>query len=29
MDEGIFIELIEGENIWKYFYIKGASLIAR
>ena len=29
MDEGIFIELIEDENIWKYFYIKGASLIAR
>jgi len=29
MDVGIFIELIEGEKIWKYFYIKGASLIAR
>ena len=29
MDEGIFIELIEDENIWKYFYIKGVSLIAR
>ena len=29
MDEGIFIELIENENVWKYFYIKGASLISR
>jgi hypothetical protein len=29
MDEGIFIELIADENKWKYFYIKGASLIAR
>jgi hypothetical protein len=29
MDEGIFIELIGDENKWKYFYIKGASLIAR
>ncbi|MHA1293954.1 MAG: hypothetical protein ACTSQJ_14965 [Promethearchaeota archaeon] len=29
MDDGIFIELIDEENKWKYFYIKGASLIAR
>ena len=29
MDDGIFIEHIEDENIWKYFYIKGASLISR
>jgi hypothetical protein len=29
MNEGIFIELIEDENKWKFFYIKGASLIAR
>jgi len=29
MDEGIFIELIEEEDKWRYFYIKGASLIAR
>ncbi|MHA1340663.1 MAG: hypothetical protein ACTSRZ_11035 [Promethearchaeota archaeon] len=29
MNEGIFLELIEEENKWKYFYIKGASLIAR
>ncbi|MBD3193486.1 MAG: hypothetical protein GF317_00410 [Candidatus Lokiarchaeota archaeon] len=29
MNEGIFIELIKGENKWRYFYIKGASLIAR
>jgi len=29
MDEGIFIELIPGENKWRYFYISGASLIAR
>ena len=28
MDEGIFIELVN-EDKWKYFYIKGASLIAR
>lgn len=28
-DDGIFIELIEDEEKWKYFYIKGASLIAR
>ena len=29
MDEGIFIELFKNENLWKYFYITGASLIAR
>jgi len=29
MDEGIFIELMNEERKWKYFYIKGASLIAR
>ena len=29
MDEGIFIELIEEEDTWRYFYIKGTSLIAR
>jgi len=29
MHEGIFLELIEEDRIWKYFYIKGASLIAR
>ncbi len=29
MHEGIFLELIEEDNKWKYFYIKGASLIAR
>ena len=29
MDDGVFIELIEDENKWRYFYIKGASLIAR
>ncbi|MFX1329462.1 MAG: hypothetical protein ACFE91_15140 [Promethearchaeota archaeon] len=28
MNEGIFIELIDDKK-WKYFYIKGASLIAR
>lgn len=29
MDEGIFIELIPDKLKWHYFYIKGASLIAR
>ena len=29
MDEGIFIELDEETKKWKYFYIEGASLIAR
>ncbi|UCD01027.1 MAG: hypothetical protein JSV23_09095 [Promethearchaeota archaeon] len=29
MNEGIFIELVEEEEKWRYFYIKGASLIAR
>jgi len=29
MNEGIFIELVEDEENWRYFYIKGASLIAR
>ena len=29
MAEGIFIELNEEDAKWKYFYIKGASLIAR
>jgi len=29
MNEGIFIELFEEEKKWKYFYIKGASLITR
>ena len=29
MDEGVFIELVDEDKIWKYFYIKGASLIAR
>lgn len=29
MVEGIFLELIEEEDTWKYFYIKGASLISR
>ena len=28
MNEGIFIELVN-EDKWRYFYIKGASLIAR
>jgi len=28
MDDGIFLELVE-EDKWKFFYIKGASLIAR
>ncbi len=26
---GVFIELLEEEDKWKYFYIKGASLIDR
>ncbi|MHA1491815.1 MAG: hypothetical protein ACTSRI_19450 [Promethearchaeota archaeon] len=29
MNEGIFVKLIVEERKWKYFYIKGASLIAR
>ena len=29
MVEGIFVELNEEDAKWKYFYIKGASLIAR
>ena len=29
MNDGIFIELDEKEQKWKYFYIEGASLIAR
>ncbi|MFW9821056.1 MAG: hypothetical protein ACFFE5_15740 [Candidatus Thorarchaeota archaeon] len=29
MNEGIFIELVKENNKWRYFYIKGASLIAR
>ena len=29
MNEGIFIELDEKNKTWKYFYIAGASLIAR
>ncbi len=29
MDDGIFLELVDSEAIWKFFYIKGASLIAR
>ncbi len=29
MNEGIFIELVEDDDSWRYFYIKGASLIAR
>ncbi|MFX0072057.1 MAG: hypothetical protein ACFFAO_13295 [Candidatus Hermodarchaeota archaeon] len=29
MDEGIFIELKHEENQWRYFYIRGASLISR
>lgn len=29
MDEGIFLELMKDTQEWKYFYIKGASLIAR
>lgn len=29
MNGGIFIELIEDDDKWRYFYIKGASLVAR
>jgi len=29
MNEGIFIELDDEKKKWKYFYIKGASLISR
>ena len=29
MQHGVFIELIEEEDKWRYFYIKGASLIDR
>ncbi|KKL71298.1 hypothetical protein LCGC14_2096300 [marine sediment metagenome] len=29
MKYGIFIELLEEEEKWRYFYIKGASLIDR
>ncbi|MFX0040426.1 MAG: hypothetical protein ACFFCY_12345 [Promethearchaeota archaeon] len=29
MNDGIFVELVEEEDKWRYFYIKGASLIAR
>ncbi len=29
MQNGVFIELIEEEDKWRYFYIKGASLINR
>jgi len=29
MNEGIFLELIEEDDKWRYFYIKGASLIVR
>ncbi|MFX1455506.1 MAG: hypothetical protein ACFFDB_09060 [Promethearchaeota archaeon] len=29
MDDGIFLELIQEDNTWKFFYIKGASLISR
>ncbi|MBN1801016.1 MAG: hypothetical protein JW891_05875 [Candidatus Lokiarchaeota archaeon] len=29
MHEGVFLELLDDEKKWKYFYIKGASLIAR
>ena len=29
MNKGIFIELDEKNKNWKYFYIEGASLIAR
>jgi len=29
MDDGIFLELVEEEDKWRFFYIKGASLIAR
>jgi hypothetical protein len=29
MDDGIFLELKDDERKWRYFYIKGASLIQR
>ena len=29
MNDGIFLELLEEEDQWKFFYIKGASLISR
>jgi hypothetical protein len=29
MNDGIFIELVENEDKWRYFYIEGASLISR
>jgi hypothetical protein len=29
MNDGIFLELLEDEEKWKFFYIKGASLISR
>ncbi|MHA2394333.1 MAG: hypothetical protein ACXAEX_20540 [Promethearchaeota archaeon] len=29
MNDGIFLELDEDQETWKFFYIKGASLIAR
>ena len=29
MDDGIFLELLDEDSTWKFFYIKGASLIAR
>ena len=29
MHDGVFLELIEEDRIWKYFYITGASLIIR
>ena len=29
MEEGVFLELMNDTQEWKYFYIKGASLIAR
>jgi len=29
MNEGIFLELVQENDTWKFFYIKGASLISR
>lgn len=29
MNSGIFLKLVLDKNYWKYFYIKGASLISR
>jgi hypothetical protein len=29
MEDGIFLEFLPEHNHWKYFYIRGASLIAR